>query len=261
MKKIIWIVLALSIVGSVGFAVYKFILFPTEVLEVSTQKIKDKGVLIIGTEAVYPPMESLDKNNKIIGFDADVASELAKGIGVRLEMRDIPWTDLFKKLDAGEIDLVMSSVTITTERQKTMSFSRPYFSAGQSIVTKKDNVKINSLSDLKGKKIAVYKDTTSETEALKYTDDKLIERYVGDYPPLVAKLVDGKVEAIIIDYPVAVNLVQLYPDLKTGKPFTNEFYGVVAAKGNEELLQPVNKVIKDLIDSGKLKLIEKKWLR
>ena len=263
MKKILFTVLGLVILagtywyisGSGIFSRPKVILTP-EVLQIQKQ-----GFLRIGTDATYFPMEHLDEDQNIVGFDIDLAREIGKAFNVPLKIKNISFDDIFKELKSGQIDMIISSVTINSERSKTMSFSTPYFNAGQVIVTLQNNSAIANLASLKGKKIGVQIGTTSENEAVKLTAPELVS-HLADYDLATTKLLSGQIEAMIMDYPAAVGKVKHNPGLKiVGIPFTDEYYGVVVSKANAGLLTTVNSLIERLKDSGELKKIENRWLK
>jgi len=101
-------------------------------------EIKKRGYLIVGTEATFPPFEFVDEKTKeIVGFDIDIAREIAKALGVKLKVEDIAFDGLIPSLLTKKIDLIAAAMTITPERAKVVSFSDPYFTAGQVIVVEK----------------------------------------------------------------------------------------------------------------------------
>ena len=187
--------------------------------------------------------------------------EVAKKLGIGIEVKNIAWDNLFKALDAGEVDMAISSITITSERAISMAFSKPYFASGQAIVVAQSNTNITTPSDLSGKRVGVQKGTTSETEAIQYTQEKFVVKY-EDYSTVPNDLKKGKIEAVIIDYPAAINMIQSQSGLKIGgQPFTSEFYGVAMKKGNMGLVQVVNETLDGIKKSGRLQQIEGQWFK
>lgn len=260
-KFLVIIVLVVAIVGGGWYAWLKgYVPFPASKGNTHVAEIQKKGVLVVGTDATYPPLEFIDEKNHIVGFDADLAAEVAKDMNVTLDLRNISFDTLFNALKNGEVDLVISSVTITTERQKEMLFSSPYFNAGQVIVTRSDNQTISDTSSLKDKKVGVQKETTSQTEAGKYTT--LVKAY-ADYGPAKDDLIAGNIDAIIIDYPAGVSMAQSNEGVLqvVGNPFTSEFYGVVAPLGKENVVDAVNATIIRLKTSGRLSELENLWFK
>jgi polar amino acid transport system substrate-binding protein len=217
--------------------------------------------LIIGTDATYPPMESIDDKGTLVGYDIDLGNKIAEELGAKAEFKNIPWDDVFKSLEDKKVDVIISSVTITDERKKLYLFSSPYINAGQVILTKKENTVIVSPAELKGKRVGVQKDTTSETEAVKYTDAKLVTSY-ADYGEAAKALVASKLDAVIIDLTAGKGIVDKYPTLKiSGDPFTNEYYGIVLRQDGVSLQSRINQAISSLHERGVLDDIKQKWFQ
>jgi polar amino acid transport system substrate-binding protein len=266
-KKPFFIFLIVSPLVALGFLVYYLITFTLlgpakpvqEILSPELQAIKARGEIIIGTEATYPPMEYFDEHGNFVGIDIEIGKRIAKELGVKAKFRHIPWQELFDKLLAKEVDMVISAVTILPEREKIMAFSKPYFNAGQVIVTTKENAKtIKGVEDLKDKKVGVQAETTSEKEALK------ISANVVSYPDYVeAKkgLISGEIDVIVIDYPAAIGMTSEDENLTiVGKPFTQEFYGIALRKDSTGLLDKINNILSEMQRSGELDKIVSQWL-
>ena len=223
-------------------------------------RIKQAGKIVVGTAATYEPMEYVNDKGEIVGLDIDIAKEIASDLGVDLEIRDMEFDKLIDAVSKGEVDMIIAAITITQERAEKVSFSIPYFNAGQVIVVREENHDIKGPEDLRGKRIGVEAGTTSEKEALKYTDSSLVKSYES-YDPLLADLKAGNIDALIIDYPAAKSAVRRVDGFKiVGNPFTDEFYGIAVRKGEQALLNEINKVITRLKQTGKLKELEDKWL-
>jgi polar amino acid transport system substrate-binding protein len=252
----------LIVIGAILVAGY-FFFQPTSKEETEDpllQKIKSKGKIVIGLEANYPPMESIDQNGNFTGIDIEIAKEIASDLKVKPEFKNISWDKLFDALLQGEVDILISAITITPERSEKMAFSDPYFNAGQVIVTTLNRNDIKGVNDLKGKKIGVQIDTTSETEAKKYTDPNLVISF-QDYVLAKESLLKGEIDAIIIDYPAAIGIVSEEKNLIiVGEPFTQEFYGIALRKEDKTLLNKINQTLRRLKREGTIKEIEQKWL-
>jgi len=230
-----------------------------EIKDPLLKKIHDRGTITIGTEATYPPMESIDENGDFIGIDIDIAREIANDLGANADFQNIGWEELFDAAKEGKVDMIISAITITPERAETLSFSDPYFNAGQVIVTKKDMADlIRGVEDLRDRRVGAQIETTSETEAKKYTDSVVT---FENYNLALDDLLEGKVEAIVIDYPAALGMVAKNEGLAiVGEPFTQEFYGVAVQIGQDELLGRINETIRRLKQTGELKKLEERWL-
>ncbi len=226
----------------------------------NVQRIIDKGTIVVGTDGTFLPMEFLDENGNLTGYDVELANKIAETIGIKAQVISYPWDDLFSKLLTDEVDLVISSVTITDERKLIYDFSTSYISAGQVIITQRTDDSINSTANLAGKKIGVQAGTTNETEALKYTTDDLVVRY-ADYNIAATALVAGEIDAIFSDLPGAKGLINDNPTLKiSSDPFTEENYGVVIKKGAPDLVAKINEALNLLRQQGYLQYLQQKWL-
>ena len=126
---------------SVGFLIYRS-LFQEEIKDPLLKKIKKREEIIIGADATYPPMESVNKQGDFFGMDIDIAKEIASDLGVEPKFRNVAWEELFDAVRNGTVDMIISSITITKERTEIMSFSDPYFNAGQVIVIREDKKEI-----------------------------------------------------------------------------------------------------------------------
>lgn len=224
-----------------------------------TKKSNIKEKFIVATDATYPPLEYVDDKGKIVGFDIDLIKEIAKDLKFEIEIKNISFDDIFKALENKEVDIIISSVTITDERQKTMSFTNPYLNAGQVIVAKIDS-QINGVNDLKNARVGVQSNTTSQKEGEKYVEKANLRTYL-DYDLALKDIKQGKIEALIIDYPAGVSMVQNNNQIVKliGKPFTSEFYGIVVAKNNQDLLNRLNNSLSKLKRNGTLDKFENIW--
>jgi len=259
-RNIILVIITVLILAGTGVFLYNRLL-PEEIADPLLRKIKEQGEIIVGTDATYPPMESIDEEGNFFGMDIDIAKEIASDLGVKVKFKNIIWEEVFAAVREGEVDMIISSITITLGRAETMSFSDPYFNAGQVIVIRTDKKEIiKGVEDLLGHTLGVQVETTSEEEAKKYTASTLVKSY-ENYDLAKEELLGGEIDAIIIDYPAAVGMVAEEKDLQImGAPFTQEFYGVATQKNQKALLSQINRTIRRLKREGKLKELEEKWL-
>ena len=254
------IIVAIGIISVGGYFFFRSV--REEIIEAPMlKKIKTQDKIIVGTDATYPPMENIDEEGNFIGMDIDIAREIASDLGVRAEFRNIIWEEIFDTLLRGEVDMLISSITITSERTEKMAFSDPYFNAGQVIVTIIDKVdEIRGVEDMAGKKLGVQIETTSQIEAQKYTDPEQVIAF-KNYDLAKEELLKGRIDAIIIDYPAAVGMVSKEKTLKIiGEPFTQEFYGIAVRKEEKALLGEINKTIRRLKRENELERIMRRWL-
>ena|GEM_PF-946059 len=228
--------------------------FPAMVPSENTQP----KVLVIGIDATLPPMEYI-QNGQMVGFDVDLGNDLAKELHARIEFKNITFDNVFNSLDQRQINMIISAVTITKDRQKKYDFSDEYLNVGQVVIIKKSNTAIHNVQDLKGKRVATQAGTTNEQEALKYTSDDLLLRF-SDFDQATKALVDGRADAIFTDFPNAKGIITQYPELEiVGEPFTKEYYGIVFIKGDSSVIE-INNGLALLRKKGVLNALEKKWL-
>lgn len=212
---------------------------------------KEKEVLTLGTNPEFPPFEMRsEEDNEIIGFDIDIARIIADRLNKRLEIKDMPFENLLGALDAGEVDLVIAGLTITPERKELVDFSDSYYTVTQVVLVRKKNPpEINSLDDLKDKKVGVAIETTGDTAASLLT--KEVTRYDTAFDA-VADLKKKKTDLVLVDEALGEVLLSKNPDLKRiTLPFPEEDYAVAVKKGNKALLNTINSVLEGLEKSGK----------
>ncbi len=227
-----------------------------KVKDASLSNVQAEGELIVGTDIPYGIMEFFDSSGKPVGIDMDIGRQLARDIGVSMKVKTMPFAELFKSLDNGTVDVVISAVTITTERQKKMLFSVPYLNAGMSIAVKKDNRNISSIEDLRHKRVGVLHGTIGDDLAVKspHVDPSLIKRYKKNTQRL-KDLQDGKVDAIFVHF-----LIKDLQGIKlVGDPLSESYYGVVTRLGNHSLMKLINKTLRKLKRSGELSRIKKRY--
>jgi polar amino acid transport system substrate-binding protein len=228
--------------------------------------VQERGKLIVGSDIPYPPMEMFDEAGNPIGLDIDVAKAVAAKMNVEVEFVDYGWDELFVAVKDGSVDFGVSSITITVDRSKEMLFSSPYFDAGQTIVVPA-NAQFKEAAELKGKKIGAMKETTSFDEAVKLSGDAALatayeNMETTDGAGIVPDLKSGKIDALIVDYVGAADIVKKDPSLKIlGTPVTQEYYGFATKLGNDALANEVNKHLREMTRNGELKAIQDKWLK
>lgn len=226
-----------------------------EELTPTIKRIKNAGELVVGTCTPFEPMEYINETGVIVGFDIDFASEIALELDVELKVIDMNFSALLNAVENGSIDMAIAAITINVDRSEQVLFSNPYLNAGQIIVVQSTNEFISSPEDLKDKTVGVQNGTTSEQEALKYTNATFVRTYV-DYVEASKDLATGDIDAIITDYPYAISLTKNNADLKiVGEPFTNELYGIAIKKGEADFKTKIDQ----MIASGITKNIEDKW--
>ncbi|RLF03161.1 MAG: amino acid ABC transporter substrate-binding protein, partial [Thermoprotei archaeon] len=199
----------------IGYVVASFFpVFKFQKEESLLEKIKKRGVLIVGTSADWPPFEYIDKNGQYAGIDIEIVKKIAEALGVKLQIKDIKFDALIAALKGGEIDLVIADMTPTAEREKEVDFSKPYFSDVFVFVSLKE-APISSIEDLYGKSVGVQQGTTQEDWAMENLKGKCeIKSYTKVYPDMVLVLERGDVSAILVSKTVAEVIIAKNPKLK-----------------------------------------------
>ncbi len=220
--------------------------------------------IVVASDATWPPMEFVNKDKQIVGFDIDLIKAVAKEAGFEVEIKNTAWDGIFAGLATNKYDAVISSVTITEKRKKTMEFSTPYVNAGQIIVVKKELNGLDKLAQFSGKKIGAQIGTTGAIEVAK--DKSMTLKTYDEIGLAIEDLANGRVDAVVCDSPIAANYVlqnEKYSKVLkiVGKPFTTEEYGVAVKKGNKAVLDMINAGLDKVIKKGINKELEKKWLR
>ncbi len=219
--------------------------------------------ITVATDATWPPMEMVDKNKDIVGFDIDFLTAVAKEAGFKVKFQNTAWDGIFAGIAAGKYDAIISSVTITDERKKNMDFSIPYINAGQVLIVPK-NLKAVVLADLKGKNVGARIGTTGSFE-VKKTEGVTLKTYDEIGLPFEDMAV-GRIDGVVCDTLVAADYALQKKGYKdkfkiVGKPFTTEYYGIVVMKGNTELLDLINKGIRAVQAKGIDEQLKVKWLK
>ncbi|MFH0869563.1 MAG: basic amino acid ABC transporter substrate-binding protein [archaeon] len=227
----------------------------------SLMKVKERGKLLVGTNLPYAPMEYYDETGKIVGFDIDIITKIASELGVGVEIQDVPWDGLFDDVKSGRFDVIIDTITINPRRMEEMLFSNPYMDGGQAIVIRRENDNIKELDDLKGRKVAVLKDTTGDEAAQEYVDQALLLKYESQ-DISTDHLKNKDADAMIVDYIVALSIVKSNPELKIlDFKLTEEFYGIATKKGNDALMNEINAILREMRQDGTLDSMVNKWAK
>lgn len=214
-------------------------------------------VIIMGTNAEFPPFEYRD-SNQITGFDIELANAIAKDMGAKLEIKDMGFDGLIPALQSKKIDFIASGMSVTEERKKNVNFSTGYYKASQVIIVNKDNTEITKPEDLKGKKIGVQIGTTGDMEAEKIENVDL-KKYNAAFAA-VLELKNKKIDAIVLDYEPAYNFTKQNQEIKLlNVELTQEEYAMAVRKEDKDLLESINKTLNTLKSNGEYDKLVKKY--
>ncbi|KRM13928.1 amino acid ABC transporter, permease protein [Lapidilactobacillus concavus DSM 17758] len=223
--------------------------------------IKKRGYMVLGVSADYPPYEfhkTINGEDKVVGFDIELARQVAKDIGVELRIKELGFDSLLGSLKTGKVDMIVSAMTPTPERMKEVAFSDSYLRVAQKVIVRKgEENKYRSVMDFKGQRVGVQKQTTQETTAKEeMSGAKVVSlKKVTD---LILNLQQKKLNAVVVEAPVADAYVQTNQALTLANiKFTNADYDCAIAlpKGSPAYLASVNRTIKKVKANGQFK----KW--
>lgn len=221
-------------------------------------KIKANGKLVVGTAPGYPPFEfTVNKSGKsqVVGADIDLAKKIADEIGVELEIKAMDFDALIMALQSSKVDMVITSMTPTEERKKSVDFSDVYFEGTNSIIVNSNFSKdISKEDDLKNIVLGVQRGSVQEIYAKEVLKAPKIKSLTA-IPDLIADMKNGNIDGIIASTVVAKINANQYDGLKlidVNLSQANKEEAAIAIKkgDNKSLLDIVNKTIKSLKDSG-----------
>lgn len=223
-----------------------------------TSNETEKGVLKIGTESGYAPYEFkmiVDGEEKIVGFDMDLAYEIGKDLGREVQIVDMPFDSLLLELQAGNIELVIACLNPTDERREQAELSKSYYDGENAVIVRKDDVDTYpDLISLEGQQISVL----SGSVQAQYIKESMIESTAIELVTVndaIEELKAGNVTATIAEKPVADMHVKSNPELAVVLAFEDpnaEGTVVAAQKGNIELIEKVNKTIDRVLEDASL---------
>jgi cystine transport system substrate-binding protein len=215
--------------------------------------------LVVGTEGTYPPFTFHDENDKLTGFDVEIAEEVAKRLGVEIEFKETQWDAMFAGLDAKRFDMIANQVGIKPERQEKYLFSNPYITSSAVLVTKKDNSEIKAFEDLKGKKTAQSL-TSNYAEIAKKNGAEIVG--VEGFNQAIELLKSGRVDATVNDKLSVLTYIKEKKDqdllmIETTEDKSDS--GLMFRKDSEALVKEVNKALDEMKSDGTYDEIYNKW--
>lgn len=247
-----------------GLALFSVMLLVFAALSGCTGGGSGDGVLRVGTEATFPPFETTDDDDNIVGFDIDLIKHIAEDNGWEIEVVHLDFHVLTEELATDKLDIVIAAMTIDEERAEKVLFSDPYFDAYQCLVVREDEDRDITVDNIAEQEltIGVQMGTTGSYEAEDIYGD-------ADHPNIkqlkraneaFMELKSNRVDVVIIDKPVAENFIQHLGGMKIlGQPFTNEQYGIAVKKDNTEMMAKINASLAKMKSSGDYDKIFKKW--
>ena len=223
---------------------------------------EQEKTIVIGIDDKFAPMGFRDESNEIVGFDIDYARAAAEKMGLTAKFQPIDWKTKESELSSGRIDLIWNGYTITDERKEKVLFTKPYLRNAQVVATLADS-DITKLDDLENKEIGLQS-LSSASDALDANAVKSKIEKVTEFSDNVLALTDlktGRLDAVVIDEVV----IDYYMSKEEGtfkvldESLAPEEYGIGVKKGNEELLEKLQKALDEMNEDGTAADISEKW--
>jgi len=252
-----------AVVLGLGFLAVAIAGEPTRVAPV-LDRILAKKELVVGTAADMPPLNMTLKDGKIVCMEVDIATMMANSIEVKLTLKPMRFNELLPALEAGQVDLILSGMTMTPIRNTRVAFVGPYFASGKSVLIKQEKMTSLQSTEMMNNPnvtVAALKGSTSQQFVERFAPQaKLVP--TDDYDQAIAMVLEGKVLAMIADFPICNVSVLRYRDkgLTTLKsPLNYEPLGIALSPGDPLLLNWAQYFVTNLVNSGELSLLQRKW--
>ncbi|WP_101697871.1 transporter substrate-binding domain-containing protein [Clostridium minihomine] len=230
----------------------------------SLDNIKRNGYITMSTNAEFEPFE-YNEGSEIVGIDVEISKKIAEKLGVKLRMNDVAFGALIQEITSGKADFVAAGMTADDDRRKNVDFSDNYFDARQAVIVRLDS-DIKEPKDLDGKKVGVQEGTTGDiycTNEDGSSEIKVasVERY-NKGMDAVSDLISGRIDAVVIDDFPADKFVDKNSSKikKLESMLTEEKYAIAVKKGNTELMELINEVLKEMNESGEMDQILNQYL-
>lgn len=231
----------------------------------SLKTVMDKKVFVLGLDDSFPPMGFRNENNEIVGYDIDLAKEVAKRMGVELVLQPIDWNAKEQELNTGKIDCIWNGFTITPERELAMTFTKPYLKNAQVVVVKSDSA-YKTLADLAGKTVGLQAGSSAADALAAAVDFKASLKKAVEFKDNLTALMDleiNGVDAVVMDLMVANDNI-----IRSGKAYTilaeslaPENYGVGFRKNDIALMAKVQDILAAMAADGTIATISTKWFK
>lgn len=212
---------------------------------------RSENEIVLATEAGFAPYEYYE-NGEIVGVDIDIAKEIAKELGKELIIKDIAFDSIIMEVKTGKSDFAAAGISYTEERAKAVSFSNDYAVSKQVVVVNNDS-NITNIEEIENKKIAVQLGSVADTYVTETYKKAQIVRQ-KKYLTTIQDLEDGKVDCVVMDELPAQDILTKKTNLRIlNESLVEDSYGIIVKKGNDDLLETVNKVIQRMHEDGSLK--------
>lgn len=222
-------------------------------------KVQDEGKLVIGTEGTYPPFTFHDDKGELTGFDVEIAREIAKRLGVEPVFLETQWDAIFAGLDSKRFDMIANQVGIREDRIEKYDFSEPYITSAAVLITNVSNKEVTKFEDIKGVKSAQSL-TSNYAETARSYGAEIVG--VEGFNQAIELINSKRVDVTINDKLSFLDFKKNKPDAPVQIVATADDAaqsGLMFRKGNETLVNEVNKALKEMIEDGTYLKISEKW--
>ncbi len=225
------------------------------------ERIQREGVMRVAMDASYPPFEFIDAQGNLVGYDVDLAYELARRFGVDAEFVIISFDGLYDALRVQRVDLILSALPLDLRLTEDVAYSHPYFNAGQVLVVRAEEIGIGGIHDLAERSVGVEWGSMGDVEARQLLRRTNFELYPYPTPEeALGALRDGEVDATIADTVSVYQFSRQHGGIKiAGPPVTDDPYVIATLLNSYILQEQLNEAILDLSSGGFLDRLRMRW--
>lgn len=226
--------------------------------DATVNNIQKNDKLVVAMNPEFAPFEYktlVNGKDTIVGSDVKLAQAIADELGVKLELSPMSFDNVLSSLQTGKADIAISGISVTEERKKTFDFSDPYYKANNVLIIKNEQLNtFSSIKSLAGKTIAAQKGSVQESVIKDQIPDATLISLTSN-GNMITELQAGTVDAVILEKPITEGYIKNNPRLTLAKieldSSDTDSYAVAFSKNNDILKKKINKVVKELVTSGK----------
>jgi polar amino acid transport system substrate-binding protein len=251
---------------SMAMLIFSFVLMFSIVATAGTflDGVLTKGELVVGMSGDQPPLNATTKEGELIGLDVDLARAIAMSMNVKIRFARIPFAELLPALQAGKVDMIVSGMTMTPDRNLKVAFIGPYYVSGKGILTKLKSLELLKKDGVNSEKlkVATLKGSTSQYVVEKAAPKARLT-LAASYDEALNLLFQDKVDAVIADYPYCAYVVARYPDkgLAVGESKLSFEPLGIAVREDTLWINGLENFVRMLAASGDMNAMQDKWFK